>query len=336
MAESRRLEIEEKILFAFGGVAFVCGFYLAVAMDQNLNSGVLFAVSLGLSVLAAVGPRSITKAQYGDTGFSLERTASLREQEASLSIAEEYPTLSPANIERITKNAERKYSAQRTDADYLVLGMDAIRNGDHELSLQYAHAGLSLPSSSNEIRATLIHRVAHGYRALGLTDLAIQRYRDAIDVDPTLSLPHYDLGVVFNERGKIYDAIREYEKAIELDPNYAEPHNNLGNVFMSQEKIDDAIREYKKAIGIDPFYTNAHYNLGIVFMKQGEFDNAIREYQRAIEIDPDFAQPHYNLGIVFANQEKFDDAIRAYEKAIEIDPNYADARRNLERLQRAN
>ena len=77
------------------------------------------------------------------------------------------------------------------------------------------------------------------------------------------------------------------ENNIELDPSAAQPHFNLGIILTDQGKVDDAIIEYKKAIKLDQNYVAARINLGLAFQTQGKIDDAAREIRKAIELDKD-------------------------------------------------
>jgi Flp pilus assembly protein TadD len=51
--------------------------------------------------------------------------------------------------------------------------------------------------------------------------------------------------------GELDDTIAEYRRAIEIDPTYSWAHNNLGLIWRDQEKIDDAIAEFRSATQLE-------------------------------------------------------------------------------------
>jgi len=170
------------------------------------------------------------------------------------------------------------------------------------------------------------------YQEQGRLDDAVKEYQAAINLTPDYVDAYYNLGLVYRTQGRLDDAVREYQKAINLKPDLAEPHCSLGLVYRTQGRLDDAVKEYQTAIKLRPDYADAHNNLGLVYRTQGRLDDAIREYQTAINLEPDHAKAHNNLGTVYYLQGRLDDAIKEYQTAINL--NYAEARNNLELVYR--
>jgi tetratricopeptide (TPR) repeat protein len=52
-----------------------------------------------------------------------------------------------------------------------------------------------------------------------------------------------------------------YRKALAIKPDFAEAYNNLGVIFQDQGKLEEAIEAYNKAISIKPDYAKAHRHL---------------------------------------------------------------------------
>jgi tetratricopeptide (TPR) repeat protein len=116
------------------------------------------------------------------------------------------------------------------------------------------------------------------------TDEAIAEYRKAIELDPRLAMPHYNLGIAFGDQSKTEEEIAEYRKAIELDPRFAAPHSNLGVALSDQHNNEEAIAEYRKAIELDPRFAAPHYNLAIILRAQGKIDEANAEDRKAADL----------------------------------------------------
>ena len=117
----------------------------------------------------------------------------------------------------------------------------------------------------------------------------------ALRLEPDFSEPHNNLGIVFNDQGKLDEAVACYQRALKLKPDHAEPHNNLGIAFMDQGKLDEAVVCYQRALQLKPDYAAAHNNLGNAWKDQGQFDEAVACYQRALQLKPDYAAAHSNF-----------------------------------------
>jgi tetratricopeptide (TPR) repeat protein len=94
------------------------------------------------------------------------------------------------------------------------------------------------------------------YSFMGLTDDAIEQCRQAIRVDPEFGNPYNDIGAYLIEKGDFDGAIPWLEQAMTA-PRYEAyfyPHFNLGRVYEAKGRISDALREYKTAIELNPNY----------------------------------------------------------------------------------
>src|SRR5713226_5501731 len=154
-------------------------------------------------------------------------------------------------------------------------------------------------------------------------DEAIQRYEQAIALDPTYAAPYYNWGSVLSDERKYAEAIALFQKAIELDPTYAPAYKGRGNVLSEQRNYDEAIDNYQKAIRLDPTYAIVYNDWGNALSKQTKYAEAIANYQKAAELDPKAAAPYYNWGVVLAEQKKYDEAVDKFQKAIDLEPKYA-------------
>ena len=114
-----------------------------------------------------------------------------------------------------------------------------------------------------------------------------------------------------------------------MKPDYAEAHSNLGVAFQQQGKLDDAIACCRRALELKPDFAVANNNLGNALKDQGKLDEAVACYRQALELAPDYAEAHNNLGNVLKDQGKMDEAVACYRRALELKPEYAVAHSNL-------
>jgi tetratricopeptide (TPR) repeat protein len=94
------------------------------------------------------------------------------------------------------------------------------------------------------------------YSFMGLTDEAIAECLRAIEVDPDFGNPYNDIGAYLIEKGDYFGAIRwlERAKAAARYEAYFYPHFNLGRVYQAKGRYFEALREYKAAIDLNPEY----------------------------------------------------------------------------------
>jgi len=143
--------------------------------------------------------------------------------------------------------------APEATAATLELQADRLRADKLYLdALDYYHAALS--KKANDAR--LLNKI-------GITQLMIQRYRDAR---------------------------RAFEHAIRSDREFADAYNNLGVVFYEGKKYGAAVKQYEKAIAIDNSSASFFSNLGAAYFSKRDFNPAVAAYQHALELDPEVFQ----------------------------------------------
>jgi protein O-mannosyl-transferase len=158
---------------------------------------------------------------------------------------------------------------------------------------------------------------------------AIEHYRTALEMKPSLAAIYNNLGAALLHNGQYSEAIVQCRKALEIEPNNVKAHNNLGLALSSSGRNAEAVTHYETALDIMPDYPEAHYNLGNSLFQLGKHADAILHYQELLKLDPDFVDGHNNMGAALAGLRRYDEAIMECRKAIEIKPNYVEAYNNL-------
>ena len=166
------------------------------------------------------------------------------------------------------------------------------------------------------------------YNNIGKLDLAIREFQTAvfIESDPEF---HHNLGMAYQKKGMKVEALQEYNRVLAVNPNSSFTYNNIGNILIDYGRIDEGISKFKEALRLKPNYYDAHFNLGLAYYKKKLFDDSINEFKLAIHYEPDRAKAHHCLGIVYANKDMLDKAIVEMEEAIRLKPDYAEAYKNL-------
>jgi len=116
-------------------------------------------------------------------------------------------------------------------------------------------------------------------------------------------------------------------KAIELDPSLSRPHVNLGGIKMAHDwDFAGGEAEFKKALELDPNDTHAHEryadNLGVLGGREQE---ALAEINRAHQLDPNSLSISVEIGVVYTDARRFDEAISACKKVANENPTFASA-----------
>ena len=56
----------------------------------------------------------------------------------------------------------------------------------------------------------------------GRVDEAVERYEEALKIDPEAGEAHYELGSILARQGKMREALKHYTRAVEIDPRCVE------------------------------------------------------------------------------------------------------------------
>jgi Flp pilus assembly protein TadD len=170
------------------------------------------------------------------------------------------------------------------------------------------------------------------YDDLGRTDEAIEKFRNAISINPNYAKAYNNLGVAYGKKGQNDKKIQALNIALKLEPDFAKAHNNLGNAYAREGRIDEAIEEYRVALRLKPDYANAYSNLGAVYASQGRIDEAIEEFLKALRLEPDFAEAHFNLGLAYQIKGLKNEAIMEFKEVLKLKPQTEQARKILQSL----
>jgi tetratricopeptide (TPR) repeat protein len=142
-------------------------------------------------------------------------------------------------------------------------------------------------STSAQAAATL---VTQGLKAQLSGDLATAAsdYQQAIHLDGSNMVAHYDLGTVYDQQRSSAQAITEYQAALVIDPTFPDALFNLA-VDTAGTNPQSASVLYSRVVSLQPNYAAAWLNLGFALMTQGDGVQAKADWAKAIALDPTLA-----------------------------------------------
>ena len=88
-------------------------------------------------------------------------------------------------------------------------------------------------------------------------------------------------GLTQQNKGQDDKALRSYNRSIALNPRVSEPYNNRGVIHFHRGNRNRAIEDLNKAIKVDTQNSSAHYNRGLVLLCEEDWDNAESDLERA-------------------------------------------------------
>jgi tetratricopeptide (TPR) repeat protein len=143
----------------------------------------------------------------------------------------------------------------------------------------------------------------------------------ALALDGSLAQAHAALGLVKGWYEWDWPgAEREYREAIELAPSESGPHYTYGRELFILGRRDEALAELQRAAALDPLSVGALSELGRLYAVQGEQEKAMVEWTKAVEIEPAFPTTYESMGVSYCQHGRLAEAIAALQKAIAVSP----------------
>lgn len=173
------------------------------------------------------------------------------------------------------------------------------------------------------------YNIGSFYFGLKMSELAIEKFNQALEIDPKHLNARYGLGMAYKYSGMPHQAITNFKKILELEPNFAKAHYGIGYVHQEDGKILEAINAYKKALEIEPELDFVRTNLGVAYITQARLEEAIFEFKKAIELNPQNVNAYFNLGIAYTKNKDYQNAVASYQKVLQLAPNHQGALANL-------
>lgn len=194
---------------------------------------------------------------------------------------------------------------------------------------------------------------------------AMERYAQALALEPENALFHAEYGNVLSElslhrraieqmkqatllasenpplwtrygdvlwRGEMYlDALAAYRRSIELNPLVPEPYIGLGDTYLRLAQWDEAIAAYEKALERDPKAKTALVGKGTALVKKGRADEGLQTLTLALRLDSEYAPAYYELGLALMQKGDYATAIWAFAGYAKRNPRDPGAFANMSR-----
>ncbi|MGH9801356.1 MAG: tetratricopeptide repeat protein, partial [Blastocatellia bacterium] len=77
----------------------------------------------------------------------------------------------------------------------------------------------------------------------------------AATLNPVDASAHYNLGLLYQQRGEHESAIGSFQRAIEIDPTETDAHYQLGRIARWQNRLNDSIKHFEQVVVQDSTYS---------------------------------------------------------------------------------
>jgi tetratricopeptide (TPR) repeat protein len=167
-------------------------------------------------------------------------------------------------------------------------------------------------------------------------DAAIEKYKQAVELDPQYAIAHAKLGIAY---GRLYgirhdpaalDLARgNCERALMLEPTLVDGHLALG--FLLEQTGDEpgALNEISKALKLDPSNPRALVWQGQIYGRLDRWADAENSFRRVLQERPNSWVAYNEWGVVLNGLGKYREAISKFRAASLAAPGNSQAFGNL-------
>jgi tetratricopeptide (TPR) repeat protein len=163
--------------------------------------------------------------------------------------------------------------------------------------------------------------LAQIHDASGQSDLALQEFGRALQIDPHDAKALQGLAGTYERMGRIPDAEATFQKAAALRPDFWDGYDSLGRFYDRQGRYPEALAQFKRVLALTPDNSNAYINQAAVYLDMGDpkvFPQAEESLKKSIELSPSYAG-YANLGSLYYDEKRFAESAAMTEKALSLD-----------------
>src|SRR6267378_2319974 len=147
--------------------------------------------------------------------------------------------------------------------------------------------------------------------AKGNDGKAIEEYRAAIALKPSLPNLHYSLGHLLWKDLKVPEARAELEAELALNPRHAGALKDLGDTYLLEHQPHKALPYLVKSLAADPENPDIHRDVGTAYSELGNYRRAEEHFKVAVSADRD-GSVHYKLARIYQALGEKENAAREF------------------------
>ena len=111
-------------------------------------------------------------------------------------------------------------------------------------------------------------------------------------------------------------AIEHFERALQIDPDHSVALQNLGSAYRQKKDWPQAKRALEKALALNPDDPEANYSLAMVYAQTNDANRAYEYLQKALLARPDYPEALNNLGILYLRTQRPEEAKQSFADSI--------------------
>ncbi|PLY15617.1 MAG: type IV pilus biogenesis/stability protein PilW [Sedimenticola sp.] len=168
-------------------------------------------------------------------------------------------------------------------------------------------------------------KMAVAYMEDGQIDVALQKARQALSVEPGNAQAHNVIALLFDRLGEDALAERHFNRGMEIQPRNSYLLNAFGTFMCNRQRYTEADELFQKALS-NPLYKTpevALTNAGICSGRIPDIERSETYLRRALEKNPRFAPALIQMGQVSFTAGKYLSARAYLQRYLEVAPHTA-------------
>lgn len=137
-------------------------------------------------------------------------------------------------------------------------------------------------------------------------------------LQPHNPMPHYNLGILMQQKGRPADALVHFQAAAAADASSALPLAGMATCQCALGKHLEAEHLCRSALAIDPNQAEAWNSLGLCLRATQQIEASIDAFQKAIRLRPDCPDFHVTLGISLGISDLTTQAMQAFDESCDL------------------
>jgi tetratricopeptide (TPR) repeat protein len=166
--------------------------------------------------------------------------------------------------------------------------------------------------------APIYSALAVAYTNIGRYQQGLDNGAEAVSLDAMDADAHRSYAISLIFVGLREEAIQELEDAVNINPNLTGPYFELAGQYNAGNMTEEAVATYEKILTINPFEAKAMLRLCEVFFKVGEARQAEGYCDDALQVNPNYKEAYRQLGMVNYSRRNYEGSIDNFDKCEQL------------------
>jgi tetratricopeptide (TPR) repeat protein len=154
-----------------------------------------------------------------------------------------------------------------------------------------------------------------------------QQNLQAATLNPADASAHYNLGLIYQQRGEYEAAKAAFQRAIGIDEEEVDAHYQLGRIAREEERLAEAIKYFDAVVTRAPQHSlhEVWREIGRAYLQAGQFADARYAFEQFLERRSSDAEALYYYGLTLQQLGESDRAVaqmQAVIEAVNTSPSY--------------